>query len=135
MVIETNVILSILLQPSIENSAFALQNDLFAPDITKIELINVLRKYHFFKGLPKIKTLEYYNEGLSLVSQFYDDEILLENAIEISFTLNYPIYDCIFLALAEKLNDTFVSNDKKLILKAKAIGFTALLFSDIEDLN
>jgi predicted nucleic acid-binding protein len=129
MVVDTNIIISILLEPTASSNDFALNNTLNAPTLLKVELINVLRKYHFFSNLNKARALNLYQEGIDLISEFYSVELLLPQAIEYSFLLNHPIYDCIYLSLAQLLNDPFVSKDKKLLVKAKSLGINIIEFN------
>lgn len=44
-------------------------------------------------------------------------------AIEIAFRMNYPVYACVYLALAEALNDKLVTADLPFIEHARAAGF------------
>lgn len=131
MIIDANVIISILMDTTENKKSFTKGNLFQAPSLLKIELINVLRKYHYFKGLSKESTFKYYEQGISLIDKFYDDSTLLEKAIDISFHLNHPIYDCIYLSLAAQLKTEFLSIDKKLMMKAINIGIETIDFDTI----
>ncbi len=131
MVIDTNVLISILFEPNEAKKVFLTQNVLIAPTILKIEFINVLRKVHFLEGLPMESVKKYFHNGLTYISDFKHDDDLLEIAIDISFKLNHPIYDCLFLALAHTIGHPFVSLDARLLQKAKNLGIETLEFSSI----
>jgi predicted nucleic acid-binding protein len=131
MIVDTNVIISILIDPNSKKIEFLKNNRLKAPNLLKIELINVLRKYHFLNNLSKENAYSYYKNGLELIEDFIDENEILSKAIEISFSLNHPIYDCIYLSLAKHLNLPFVSVDKKLLFKAKNFGIDVLDFDSI----
>lgn len=128
MVIDTNVLVSLTLNPNDSNREFVQYNNFFAPGFLKYEFINVLRKYHFLQGLPKTDVLDIYNSGLDLITEFFDNDIIYEKAIEYSFQLNHPIYDCFFLAAAHQFNLPFVSKDKKLLQKAKQLNIEVFEF-------
>ncbi len=131
MIIDANVIISILIESSLSKTNFIKENRFQAPNFLKIELINVLRKYHFISNLSLENARQYYENGKALVDEFYDESEILTHAIEISFSLNHPIYDCIYLALAKYLNVPFVSIDKKLLDKANTIGIEVFDFGNI----
>jgi predicted nucleic acid-binding protein len=130
MIIDTNVIIQFYFEDK-PTSLDLYKYQLEAPSFIKIELINVLRKAHFLNNVP-IKTLDQvYNDSLALISIFHDHEVLLDLAKEISFRLNHPIYDCLFLALALKLNMPFLSSDTRLLAKADSLGIQTVNYSKI----
>jgi predicted nucleic acid-binding protein len=131
MIIDTNVVVSILMEPTAAKDEFVLKHKLIAPQLLKMELINVLRKYHFFNSIPMAKAINYYENGLDLFASFVDNEPLLASATELSFKLNHPIYDCLYLALAIQLEQPFVSIDKKLLQKAGTLGIVTIDFDSI----
>lgn len=67
-----------------------------------------------------------------LVDVFVTDNELLEVAKRISYQLNHPICDCIFLALTKETNDIFCSYDQKLIRKAESIEIKIIDLKNIE---
>jgi predicted nucleic acid-binding protein len=131
MIVDTNVIISILIDPSSKKVEYIKKNDFFAPNLLKIELINVLRKYHFLNNLSKENAYAYYRNGIELIGKFFDENEIMPKAIDISFALNHPIYDCIYLSLASHLNMPFVSIDKKLLTKAKTLGIEVIDFESL----
>jgi predicted nucleic acid-binding protein len=131
MIVDTNVIISILIDPKPQKVDFVKINSFQAPNLLKIELINVLRKYHFLNNLSKESAFSYYKNGTELIDSFFDENEILPKAIDISFAVNHPIYDCIYLSLAIHLNMPFVSIDKKLLTKAKTLGIEVIDFESI----
>jgi predicted nucleic acid-binding protein len=128
MIIDTNVLVQIFLTDDASKPDI-LRNQLCeAPAFLKIELINVLRKIHFLNNIPLKIVEETYISAISYVYKFHDNDGLLLTARELSFQLNHPIYDCLFLALAKKTNNAFVSSDKRLLKKADNIGVETILF-------
>lgn len=129
MIIDTNVIIQFYFgdrQTSLDLSVYHLE----APNFMKIELVNVLRKAHFLNKIPRETLDQVYNDGIALITIFHDNEVLLDLAKDISFQLNHPIYDCLFLALALKNNTTFLSSDTRLLVKAESLGIKTVNFSN-----
>ncbi len=130
MIFDTNVYLDLCFDPKEKLIRLASENTLVAPNFLKLEIINVLRKYHFLKSIP-IEILEKYEQfTFELVDVFVPDFELLDAAKRFSYHLNHPIYDCIFLALADETKDTFCSYDQKLLKKAESIGIKTMGFSN-----
>lgn len=131
MIIDTNVIIAILIEPSKSKIDFVKENKFQAPQLLKIELINVLRKYHFLKNISLENTFKYFESGQSLIDDFFEENEILQDAIDISFLLNHPIYDCIYLSLAKQLKTPFVSMDKRLLAKAKSLDIEIINFESV----
>ena len=131
LVVDTNVLVSILVDPTEEMLNFTLNHEMHAPNLLKIELANVCRKYHTLQNVPLNVVMEYFTRGLGLVSKFYSNDKVLERAVLFSFELNHPIYDCIYLSLANKLKMPFVSSDKRLVTKATTLGIEGLIFEEL----
>lgn len=129
MIIDTNVIIQFYFgdrPPSLDLSMYHLE----APNFVKIELVNVLRKAHFLNKIPRETLEQVYNDGIALITNFHDNEVLLDLAKDISFQLNHPIYDCLFLALALKINMPFLSSDTRLLVKAESLGIKTVNYSN-----
>src|SRR5690606_37778263 len=108
-----------------ENSSIAnaLEDyQIIAPAFMKLEMINVLRKYHFLRSLNIQDIVHIYDRLITLVDNFEMDEQLLPKAIEISLRINHPIYDCLFLALAQMRQAPFFTLDQRLRTKADTMG-------------
>jgi predicted nucleic acid-binding protein len=52
---------------------------------------------------------------------------LLPRAIDLAFDLQHPIYDCIYLALAEREKAALITADRRLIATASGGGHSALV--------
>ncbi len=52
----------------------------------------------------------------------YPDEELLPAAMDLSIQLNHQLTDCIYLALARKLDARLVTADEKFVSKARLLG-------------
>ncbi|MCD4746610.1 MAG: type II toxin-antitoxin system VapC family toxin [Bacteroidales bacterium] len=83
------------------------------PELSAFELANVLRN--------KIK--KYQNINLDIIDRlynlgiiFYIDKEILKIATRIAIAINESVYDCIFIATAERFNCKLVTDDRSLFL-------------------
>jgi predicted nucleic acid-binding protein len=53
--------------------------------------------------------------------------LLLPRAVELAFRLTHPVYDCLYLALAERDQSKVVTADKRLVDVARKDGFDHLV--------
>lgn len=101
---------------------------LYAPDLVLTEVSNAMwarfRKVEGDHGpavkaaagaLPRMLTL------LVPVAE------LLPRAIDLAFDLQHPIYDCIYLALAEREKAALITADRRLIATVSGGGYSALV--------
>lgn len=92
-------------------------HDLIAPDIFPVELVHALTRAERQSRVTPA-------EGASLVKDLYAHLPplhpylpLLPRAYEISSNMRIGVYDCLYVALAERENCEFVTADDKLIKK------------------
>jgi len=129
IVVDTNVIISLVIEENVINDELLKNQMLIAPSFLKLETLNILRKYHFLNHIQKPNIDSYFEEVLNLIDEFVQDDLLLQSANKISFSLNHPIYECLFLALAQKRNAAFASFDKRLLAKTSLMGIEVVEFS------
>lgn len=111
-----------------EGRAEALQRtsgiDLAAPDFVLVEAANILWK----KVRRKQLDLKHAHRGLEFVSGAFQTLVpaagLVDDALAISFTLDHPVYDCMYLACARKLEVQLLTADRELALRGKEAGFS-----------
>lgn len=128
MIIDTNILILLVMDSDQKHNSFCLNHSFIAPSIIELELINVLRKYHYFNGISIDIIEQYYQIATNLIYKFYNIESLIKLSKQLSFELNHPIYDCVYLALAMELDMSFCSLDSKLIKKASDIGIPTYKF-------
>ena len=92
--------------------------DLIGPELLLIEVANALWKS---ARLGRVAP----NEALAAIvvlppafRQLYPVAPLIEPALELSLRHEHPVYDCIYLALAERESARFVTADARLIALA-----------------
>lgn len=101
---------------------------LYAPELILTEVSNAmwtrLRKMDGDHG-PAVKAaVSALPRMLTLLAPVAE---LLPRAIELAFDLRHPIYDCIYLALAERENAVLITADRRLIATASGGGHAALV--------
>ncbi len=104
---------------------FVAEPDLMAPDLAIAEVFNALWK--------KTRAGHYSRDQLQLVSAFLSEMLsktvaiaaLTDRAASLSIAFQHPIYDCIYLALAERERVPLVSADNRLMSIAGQAGIAA----------
>jgi predicted nucleic acid-binding protein len=129
MILDTNILITLIMDNQGKYDDFCYNHNFIAPSLIELELINILRKYHYLNSIPLTITEEYYGYAMSLIRKMYSMEGLVKTAKRLSFELNHPIYDCIYLALAIELDDAICSLDKKLLIKADSLNIRTYNFS------
>lgn len=104
-----------------EAAAPFLGTALIAPSLLRIELANVLWKKVRAAEIAPLQAAAILVEAQSSVT-LVAVERLATRALEIAIELRHPVYDCLFVALAEEQETRLVTADRKL---AKACGGTS----------
>ena len=97
-----------------------------APTLILAEAANALWRYVRLNRMDIDDVCEgvaVIGEGLRLTS----DADLIDAAQRLSARLDHPVYDCLYLALAQRLDAPLVTADRKLAEKAQAVGLAAIL--------
>jgi predicted nucleic acid-binding protein len=99
-----------------------------APDLLLVEVANALwRKMRAGEISPREAV-----DALSLVEQsaidLYPTGPLLPRAMELARRLDHPVYDCVYLALAEREQTPVVTADDRLLrrVSGRKLGFAVL---------
>jgi predicted nucleic acid-binding protein len=126
IVIDTNFAISILVEDRSICTDVIENQHILAPFLIKMEILNVLRKYHFMRNIPIPDIDKIYRDSIELIDEFVPDHLLLDGAKKLSFKLNHHIIDCLFLSLAIQRDVPFVSFDKRLVAKAEKMGIKTM---------
>lgn len=101
-----------------------------SPDILMVEVANVLAK----KVRAEDLTIEDAHRALafvrSSVSLLEPTEPLVPRAMELSAQLGHALYDCVFLACAERMGGKLATRDAPFIKRIRARGLADLLAED-----
>ena len=123
LVIDASVALKWLVEESESEAALALQGrDLAAPALLRIEAANVLRTMVARGVAARGQVLDLLRLLQSAPVMIVDPDDALEGrALELAIELGHPLYDCLYLALAERLGRVLVTADGRFL---KALGPT-----------
>jgi predicted nucleic acid-binding protein len=101
--------------------------DVISADILLVEAANVLAK----KVRASAMTGDEATNALGLidrsVSRLVSAQPLVPRALELSITLSHPVYDCVFLACAEREGGKLVTRDEPFVKRVVERGFGHLL--------
>ncbi len=119
IVIDTNILVDFLFKRKEDTNIILTENECIAPSFIKAELGQVLWKYrmHFSKR----NLIDFWEMGLEMIDQFYDDDYYLQDALSIAIKNNHGYYDSSFIALAMLTSSSLASRDKKMISIAKKL--------------
>lgn len=96
-------------------SILSLEQDLIAPDFLLIEVSNVLWK-KVRRDEIKQKDAHYILDHLrSGFLDFIPIDYLVKRAFDIGVALSHPVYDCLYLSLAEKEKGKVITADEKFV--------------------
>lgn len=89
-------------------------SDLLAPDFMLIECANAIHKKVKNKEITTVKG----DDGLRLLLEFGELKYVpfyrfLKQAYQIAREINHTVYDCLYLAVAEKYNSKVITADAK----------------------
>lgn len=96
-------------------------DDLIAPALVLAELGNALRKKAAQNILTREQAIDALREAPSFFVRLYPLPDLALRATEIAFDLRHPVYDCFYLALAERERLPLVSADERLLRKRREL--------------
>jgi predicted nucleic acid-binding protein len=93
----------------------AQDDSLIAPDLVIAEVTNVAWK-HLMRGDLQHPQLAHVPEAVPrMFAELWPTVWLASRAFEIAADLRHPVYDCFYLALAEREDATLVTADRRLI--------------------
>jgi predicted nucleic acid-binding protein len=92
---------------------------IIAPDLVFAEIGNALWKRAVQGEITAATAVEALTTATGLFTALVSMAELAARATEIAIALKHPIYDCFYLALAERERAPLISADKRLIAAAK----------------
>jgi predicted nucleic acid-binding protein len=93
--------------------------DLIAPSLVIAEIGNALWKKCLRGEVARRDTAPALRLAISQFTGIVAFESLADSAIELAVSLRHPIYDCFYIALAERENAPLVTADENMIAAAK----------------
>jgi predicted nucleic acid-binding protein len=90
------------------------------PDIFFSEVANAIRKQHREDGQLDAASVRLAIDDLLMIgAEPVTSTVLLPRSMEIALSLDHSVYDCLYLALAERAQVVLVTADARLFRKAK----------------
>ncbi|WOI57732.1 type II toxin-antitoxin system VapC family toxin [Palleronia sp. LCG004] len=136
LVIDASVAIKWLIDEDGSDTALSLRDaDLAAPALLRIEVGNVLRTLAARQAIAPAEARDlfaFFQEAPVAIAD--PDDALERRALDLALDLGHPIYDCVYLALAERMDRRLVTADLRF---ARALGSTdhaarILTLADVE---
>lgn len=127
MVIDASVAFKLVVEEPDSGEALAWvgRAELVAPTLVHAEVGNALWK-RIRKG--ELTAGDEIGERLSDLGRYVrtvDETAALPRALELAVALGHPIYDCVYLALAEAVDDELLTADRRFVRAVKGTPFEA----------
>lgn len=117
LVIDTSVAIKWIIDEAGSDKADLLRGaDMAAPALLRIEAANVLRTIAARKDVSAQQARELFLLLQTAPVTIVDaDDALERRALELALTLRHPVYDCVYLALAERMDRPLITADKRFL--------------------
>ena len=126
-VVDTSVVLAWYVEEDGSEAASPLIGaDLIAPNLLMTEMANALWKKWRRSEISNVQAFAILTEAAAAMG-FYAHEPYLDRALQLALTLDHPVYDCVFLAMAETMDMPFVTADRKFANAATRSGHGRLI--------
>lgn len=89
--------------------------DLIAPDVFPVEVAHAVTRAERAGRIPPADGARDMGNMLRLLPQLHDSLLLLPRAYELSSAFRIGVYDCLYVALAEREGCELVTADQRLI--------------------
>ncbi|MDF3061236.1 MAG: type toxin-antitoxin system VapC family toxin [Microvirga sp.] len=122
MIVDTSVVVDALVPGSLSAAAreFLLRSsDLRAPDLLAVEIAGALTRAVRRGDISEEFARSAHRASPQLLPALEATAPLLDRSFSLSLELAHPLYDCVFLALAEARATTLVSSDRRFTDKLK----------------
>lgn len=122
LVVDASVALKWLIEEEGSEAALALRTcDLAAPALLRIEAANALRTLAGRGETTPAKALALLDLLQTAPVTLVDaDDVLEARALEMALALGHPVHDCVYLALAERMDRTLVTADRRFLRALEA---------------
>lgn len=101
---------------------------ILAPDLFYSEATNAAWKFHRIEDLSPDEAQIIAERAIQLVDIYFPSESLWLEALHLACTLQHPVYDCYYLALAKQEEAHLLTIDKRLRKLAETMAIPSPLF-------
>ena len=95
---------------------------LHAPDFLQVEFANAIWKYLRAGHIDADQAVQALAELPRMMNFWHETPSLLDHALELARTMDHPVYDCVYLALAIRLESQVVTADRSFAKRAETGG-------------
>lgn len=110
-----------------DEAARTLADDLVAPSLILGEVANGLWKKWRLHEVSREQSLVAVANLPDMLTELYPLTALADRAVQLSFEYDHPVYDCFYLALAERLQIEIVTADVRMVNKFASTQFACWL--------
>jgi predicted nucleic acid-binding protein len=127
-IVDASVALKWLIEEDGSDAALSLQGcTLAAPALLRIEAANVLRSLTAREAITATEADELFALlQTAPVTIVEPDDALERRALALALELRHPVYDCVYLALAERMGRTLVTADRRFLRAVGDVGVPAI---------
>lgn len=100
---------------------------IIAPDLFVSEITNVLWKYYKAKLLTHEECIQYVDDGLSLIDDFFDAKDLWKEVLGESIKNQHSAYDMFYAVLSRRNDAKIITNDKALAEICKSLTIEVII--------
>lgn len=113
MIIDASVAVKWLIEEPDSGTALALlgTDDLVAPSLIHAEVGNAIYKKRKLGEFAHEEDLSTLPAQLASIIRTVDEVPMMSRALELALALDHTIYDCVYLAVAEAMNDDLITAD------------------------
>ena len=117
MIIDASVAFKWIVSEENSDAAIAWigRGDLIAPVLIHAEVANALWKRVRRGELHEDDQIGGHLESLTQLVRTVDETPMLPRALDIAMQIAHPVYDCVYLAMAEELGDELLTADRRFI--------------------
>ncbi len=94
---------------------------LIAPVVILAETANVLRRRTRLGEINEMKARRAFSGIRIAINHLEPLETLIDTAFDLSILMNHPVYDCLYLALAQQQGCKMITADKQLAARALSL--------------
>jgi predicted nucleic acid-binding protein len=126
LVVDASVVAKWFLDEPLWESARALVisgEELVAPDFLLVEVANVLWRRMRRGEVDPVRAQGNVRTLIRGAPEFFDSHVLMSDALRLAGTLDHPVYDCLYLALAIHDDTRVITNDRRFHERVEASDF------------
>lgn len=100
---------------------------LYAPFLLASEIANILWNKARMGEINKESAMRSSNLAMNFPLRWANDVDLLSEAVEISLAIDHPAYDCMYIALANRIRGTLVTADTRLTRAVASTSYETMV--------